>query len=379
MPEAPTAEAPTSVSPGGDAYREADAIQKTAAGGVEQTVAAMTLEQRAGQMIMIGFNGLVLDKPTRHLIKKCHVGGVILFRNNVHNLKQVSVLTRQVQEVARGETGIPALVATDQEGGRIVRLGPSAGMPVFDSNRKLARAGDISAVQQAAAVTGENLRAVGINMNLAPVLDVVTTPRRRGVIGDRSFGSDPQLATQWGGEYIRELQKQNVIATAKHFPGHGATAVDSHLSLPVVSLGDKELQSTHIAPFRAAVENGVGAIMPAHIVYEALDKKNPATLSRRVLQQMLRDEMGFEGLVISDSMSMGAISKGRKWEDTVVASVRSGVDILLIPGTPQKQQRAFRTLVKAAKSDPVIATRVEESARRILQTKQRFAIWEANS
>lgn len=340
--------------------------------GIEQRLRSMTLEQRAGQMLMVGFSGKALSQNTQRVMRDCHVGGVILFRPNISNVRQVRKLNANLQR-AVGKGGVPLLIATDQEGGRVVRL--RHGVPVFPANGKLARTGKIAAIQKAGTLTGRHLRALGINMNLAPVLDVVTTKDRRGIIGDRSFGSNPQVVARWGAEYIRALQKENVLATAKHFPGHGATTTDSHLSLPLVKLSKSELQRTHIAPFRFAVQNQVSAIMPAHIVYSSLDKNKPATLSRPVLQQLLRREIGFKGLVISDSMSMAAISKNRNWESTVVAAVRSGIDVLLLTNSPAHQRRAFRALVQSARREPQMEARITQSCRRVLQAKQRFHIW----
>lgn len=342
---------------------------------VEERLRAMTLEERAGQMLMIGFSGLALSKDSRRLLRECKVGGVILFKNNISRLGQLQKLNQDVQRTATKASGIPAFIATDQEGGRVARLKQNVGMPVFAANGKLARSGKISEIKAAARITGRRLRTAGINMNLAPVLDVVTTKNRRGIIGDRSFGSNPQIVARWGSEYIRALQNENIIATAKHFPGHGATTTDSHLSLPIVKLSPSELRRTHIAPFRVSIQNGVGAVMPAHIVYGSLDKKNPATLSRPILHDLLRRELGFKGLVISDSMSMAAISKNRNWERTVVQATRSGVDVLLLTNSPSHQRRAFRALVNAARRDPQIKARITQSCRRILQTKQRFGIW----
>lgn len=345
------------------------------ADAVELQLRRMSLEQRVGQMLMFGFSGHSLHPKTKKLLQDCRVGGVILFRGNIATGKQVRKLNGAVQSVVRQSAGLPALIATDQEGGRVVRLTPRAGVPIFAANGKLVRQGKIEKIKSAAQTTGRHLRAAGINMNLAPVLDVVTTPKRRGVIGDRSFSSHPHIAAQWGRVYIRTLQAQKVLATAKHFPGHGATTTDSHLNLPIVKLSKSALQRTHIAPFKAAIHDGVAAIMPAHIAYSAFDKDRPATLSHRVLHDLLRRDLKFEGIVISDSMNMAAVSKNRHWESTVVQAVRAGVDVLLIPASTERQRRAFRALVKAARHDKQMAARIEQSTRRILKTKRRFAIW----
>jgi beta-N-acetylhexosaminidase len=339
----------------------------------------LTHEQQVGQMFMVGVSGRRLTPAERRFLRDYHIGGVILMGQNVSDPAQVARLTADIQAAIQAGSGVPALIAIDQEGGRIARL--RRGFPRSASSHRLAATGDIARAARAGSETGRALRRIGVNMNLAPVMDVVGDPRH-GVIGDRSFGGDPRVVGRWGSEYIRALQNEGVIATAKHFPGHGATNEDTHLRFTVVRLPRETLLSQHVAPFEMAVGAHVGAIMPAHVAYTAWDAPNaapvPATLSPAIVRVLLRENLGFQGVVISDSMVMRAVAgpgSGALWRDTVRRAVAAGVNVLLIPDDVAKQRAALASLRAALKrNDPVLRAAVRDSAARVLALKARFRL-----
>ena len=278
--------------------------------GIGQWLKRMTLEEKVGQMMMVGFYGSDPTSDIRRLIEESHAGSVILFAysDNIQTPDQTARLNNGLQAIASGtRLGIPLIIATDQEGGVVARM--TEGATELPGNMALGAGRDPEGSYRAAQLTAKELRAVGIQMNLAPVLDVNVNPENP-VIGVRSYGESPRLVSKLGAAAIRGSQKNGVIATAKHFPGHGDTDVDSHLGLPVIDKSRAELEKTEFVPFRRAIREGIDAIMTAHIHIPALDDtpELPATLSKPILTGLLRKEMGFQGLIITDSMTMSGVA-----------------------------------------------------------------------
>jgi len=292
------------------------------------------------------------------------VGGVMLFRPNIENPAQVAALVTSLRKAS--PSGAPLVVSTDQEGGRVQRL--RAPLTVWPDMGSVAAAGDVQRTRAVGGALGGELAALGIGWNFAPVLDVHTNPQNP-VIGNRAFGSRVETVTDHALAFWRGLHDANVLACGKHFPGHGDTHTDSHLELPSVAHGDTRLRSIELAPFAAAVRAGIEALMTAHVVYPAWDASLPATLSRRISHDILRVELGFAGMVVSDDLGMAAVADHHAVETLVVESLLAGVDHFLVREPLERQARAFDALVAAAEGKADVRARVEESARRVARFK----------
>jgi beta-N-acetylhexosaminidase len=272
---------------------------------VDRSLAAMSDSQKVGQLIMAGYSGADGVEAAAELEGDLQVGGVIFFADNVLNPQHAAAVTQAFRSAAGS---IEPLIAIDHEGGEVIRMGP----PVthLPEAWTIGETGDPGLAREAGQVAGEELLAMGIGVDLAPVLDVNDEPRNP-VIGRRSFGPDPQLVAEMGLAFAGGLESAGVVATAKHFPGHGHTTVDSHYDLPVVDRTRRQLERVDLVPFEAAVKDGIEMVMTAHVVYPALDRREPATLSRPILTGILREQMGFEGVIVTDSLSMEAITEQR--------------------------------------------------------------------
>ncbi|MBH8592013.1 beta-N-acetylhexosaminidase [Paenactinomyces guangxiensis] len=346
----------------------------------ERLLKHMTLEEKVGQMVMGGFYGDVPSEDARRLIQEAHVGSIILFSytGNVKDPLQTAKLTNGLQKMAtETRLKLPLFIATDQEGGVVARL--TTGATQLPGNMALGATRDRKLVQKAYKITAQELRAIGIQMNLAPDLDVNVNPANP-VIGVRSFAEDPRLVAQMGTEAIRALQKNNVVATAKHFPGHGDTNVDSHLGLPVINKSKEELERVELVPFKQAVNSGIDAIMTAHINVPALDPTPdlPATLSKPILTGLLREKMGFNGLIITDSMTMAGVANSFGGiPQASVKAVEAGADIILLTPelTTDEQIEVYQEIVDAVRSGTLSEKRIDESVLRILKAKWKYDLY----
>lgn len=274
-------------------------------------------------MVMLGFEEAEATKPIIRLIKEKKIAGVILFKRNCETFSGVEKLCKTLHSTA----DYPLLIGIDEEGGRVTRLPhPFKSLP---SMREIAKSYTPEETAEIAYEQGEALIKLGINLNFAPVMDVDTNPQNP-IIGDRSFSSDPGVVSTYGCAYIAGLQSAGVAACAKHFPGHGDTDLDSHTALPIVRHSVERLNSAELPPFSAAIESNVASIMTAHIICEALDSEFPATMSEKIVRNVLREQLGFEGVVFTDDLLMSAVKDNYDWLDVVSRSVSAGCDILLI-------------------------------------------------
>ena len=291
----------------------------------------MTDLERIGQRLVTGFPGTVLTPELVQVVKEYKIGNIILFRENIASADQLRTLCADLQTLIRSETGHDAFIMIDQEGGAVTRL-PESCINVPGS-MALAATGDPETTYLAGKLTGEELRSLGVNFNLAPSVDVNCNPANP-IIGVRSYGDTPATVAKYAAGMIRGLQDGGVLCLAKHFPGHGDTSLDSHLTLPCVDKPRDELERMELAPFRAAIADGVPAIMTAHILFPALDDSGvPATMSRRIVTGLLRGEMSFTGLVTSDCMEMQAVQKFFGSVNGVLAAMNAGVDLVLLSHT----------------------------------------------
>ena len=330
-------------------------------------IAEMTIEEKVGQLIMVGFEGTQANEAIETHIRERFVGGVVLFSRNIQSPKQTAELTNELQRLA-GATAhqIPLFIGIDQEGGWVIRL--RDGATVLPGNMALGATDSTELAERAGEITAVELAAVGVNLNFAPVMDV-NNNLHNPVIGRRSFGESSELVSRLGVAYIQGLQRNGVLATAKHFPGHGDTTVDSHFDLPTVNHDLKRIHALELQPFRAAIDADVAAIMTAHIVYPALDADRPATISSTILTDLLRKELRFDGLIITDDMEMKAIDDRYQSGEAAVMAIEAGADIVMVLWTPVKQIEVFDALLSAVKSGRISQARLDQSVERILKSK----------
>ncbi len=313
---------------------------------------------------MVGFYGTTPSKEIRDLIKRHHIGGVILFSRNIKTPTQCAELTNELQDLS---ASVPLLIAVDQEGGRVARLPPP--WTQFPSARTVGQCDSVSMTYSCAEVMAKELLAVGLNMNFAPVLDVDTCPENP-VIGDRSFGGSPTLVAKHGLAVIAGLQDHKMIACGKHFPGHGDTSADSHKTLPRITHHVNRLTDLELKPFIHAVDNRVACLMTAHVLYTHLDKKRPATLSKNIISQLLRKTLHFEGVVVTDDLEMKGITDRFTVAEAAVKAVSAGSDLVLICHSADQQMLAFESLVHAVEKGTIKEERLNESLDRLLRLKE---------
>lgn len=323
------------------------------------------IRRLCGQLFSVGFEGTVVPRQLLDRITAGHVGAVMLFAPNVESPGQVAALVGSLR--AAVVEGLPLVVSVDQEGGRVQRLrSPLTEWPAMSA---VGRDSDLFRIERCGRCLGDELAALGIGWNLAPVLDVHTNPANP-VIGDRAFATAPAAVAKAAIAFWQGLRKAGLGGCGKHFPGHGDTHLDSHLDLPVVKHDEARLRAVELAPFAAAVAAGFDALMTAHVVYEAWDTGVPATLSRRILTGILRQELHFDGLLVSDDLQMKAVADRYTTSELIVESLLAGVDHFLIRGPLQRQLQAYEALVLAAETNPAVAARVNEAVARVAAFKQ---------
>ncbi|MBZ0283059.1 MAG: glycoside hydrolase family 3 protein [Anaerolineae bacterium] len=337
---------------------------------------SLTLEQRIAQMFIVNLYGAELTEAGRDFLTRYQPGGVVLLGENLGTPEFVTRLTNRYQQTITGAGGLPLFVGVDQEGGPISHL--SDGFTAFPTPTLMTASGDNDFVNQIGAAMGMELRAVGVNLNLAPVADLETNPRNP-IIVRRSFGSDPAMVSPILAAFIHGMQSTGVMATAKHFPGHGESDTDSHTGLPIIDLSRERLEAVELAPFRAAIAADVAAIMAAHIWYPALEPEpnTPASLSSRIITDLLRDEMGYDGLIMTDALDMDAIDTVYSYPDAAVKAVQAGVDLIIAAHISlESQAAAIQALIDAVENGTISEERINESARRILAAKERYGLLE---
>jgi beta-N-acetylhexosaminidase len=325
-----------------------------------------SLQEKIGQMFMIGVKGDALSRDEQLIIEEYGFGGFILFSHNCCEPAQILSLCRSLWA-----TGIeqPPFIAIDQEGGRVHRLPPS--FTHFPPAALIGRKKNLNLAYRVGKATAAELGLVGINLNFAPVLDVNSNPQNP-IIGDRAFAANPASVIEVSQKWIQGLRDGGIIPCGKHFPGHGDTDKNSHLDLPVVDKSLDELRLIELPPFVCACRNQIEALMTAHILYRSLDSKFPVTLSHSIITGLLRHQLGYDGVVFSDDMEMKAISNNYNIDEAVRLGVRAGIDVLLYCHELPRAMEAFDSLCCEAKSDPAVRRQVENSYRRITELKRRY-------
>ncbi len=336
-----------------------------------------TIPELTGQMLMTGFEGTTLNSETEDLIRNHHVGGLILFSRNYENPEQLHTLIRDLQGVAAStSTGLPLLMSVDQEGGRVARL-----TEPFTKYPPLCCVGN-SQSEDLAYRFGQALATelvdVGINMDYAPVLDVHTNPDNP-IIGDRAISSDPETVARLANSFIKGFRDKGMIPVGKHFPGHGDTHLDSHLDLPTVKRDAATLEAVELVPFRDTIAQGLEVIMTAHVIYTAWDAKNPATFSKTILQDILRQRLGFQGVILSDDLEMKAVENYFPFDAFPRMGIEAGLDMFMICNNVEKLRVLHNQLIEDVDNGIIPITPIQQSVERILHLKKSLAAPPVNS
>ena len=330
-----------------------------------------TLRHQIGQMIIAGFPSLQADDQARLLANEYQVGNFILFARNMKTARQTAELCAQLSQLAYDANGLAPFIAADQEGGLVARINEGAAM--FPGAMALAAAASAEDARQVGKNCGEMLRAMGVNVNFAPVLDVNIEPLNP-IIGNRSFGDQPQAVADLGCAVAEGLVESGVIATVKHYPGHGNVATDSHLALPPNNTDPELLAQTEFLPFQQAFDRGVPALMSCHIRFPKIDPELPATLSPAILTDLLRKKQGFKGLVFTDCMEMDAIRANWGTARGAVLAVAAGCDVLCISHHAEAVRDAIEAIEQAVESGELPRSRIQESYDRIVAAKQKMGL-----
>jgi beta-N-acetylhexosaminidase len=328
--------------------------------------------RKVGQRFMVGFDGLEASADVKRLIREYGVGHIIYFARNIATPEQVAGLSRELQECAR-DAGhdLPLVIGVDQEGGRVARMGPP--WTVWPPLRGLGRIGSEDLARRMGEALALECLACGINCDFVPTLDVDTNPDNP-IIGNRSFGADPDLVGRLGAAMIRGLQGKRVIGSGKHFPGHGDTDTDSHLELPVVDHPRSRLEEVEMRPFRKAIEAGVATIMMAHVLFPDLDPDLPASLSPAVVEGILRKELKYDGVVLTDDLEMKAVAANWKPAESAVLAMKAGCDVLPVCASHHAQVDAMEGAIRALESEELTWSSMDDSCARVRRMKERFLL-----
>ncbi len=325
------------------------------------------LRRQVGQLLFSGFNGHQIPVELRALAREFGLGGVILFARNIADPEQVAELAF---DASRLVPDLPVWVSVDQEGGRVARL--KAPFTEWPPMTTLGRSGDVALAERFARALAAELKAVGVTLDFAPVLDIHTNPKNP-VIGDRALAQTADEVARLGAAIVRTLQAEGMAACGKHFPGHGDTSTDSHLELPLVEHPPDRLRAVEFVPFRAAIDAGVATIMTAHVLVPSLDEQRPATLSSRVVGDILRRELKYEGVILSDDLEMKAIANEYAVPAAAVMALEAGCDgVLICSGDHETQSAALEAVIHAHEDERLRTSTIEDALRRQLRAKERF-------
>ncbi|NOZ85882.1 MAG: beta-N-acetylhexosaminidase [Deltaproteobacteria bacterium] len=318
-------------------------------------------------LVLGGFNGKQVSPEIKELLED-GLAGVILFSRNMEGPAQIAELLSRICEASPGHN---PLRAVDQEGGKVARLEPPA--TVWPAMRKLGSLNDPNLARKTAVAMARELLVLGFNWDLAPVLDVDSNPDNP-IIKDRSFSDDPKTVARIGTAFFKGLEEQGIGPCGKHFPGHGHTGLDSHKALPKVESPVEVLEARELVPFREAIENDIPALMTAHVVFEGLDPSVPATLSLKIMRDLLRDRLGFKGMLVSDALNMAAVSDFHEVEDLVIQGLEAGVDLFIACWDVQEAYRAQSALRKEAEKSAAFKKMLNKAKERVEGFKQRFRL-----
>ncbi|WP_139377147.1 beta-N-acetylhexosaminidase [Halobacillus hunanensis] len=335
---------------------------------IRKRVRSMTLDEKIGQMVIAGIDGTSLSGHTKKLINHQKIGGFILYQQNIQTTEQTRTLLNDMK-TENADNRLPLFLSVDQEGGSVDRM-PDEFVD-FPTNRAIGNVGNPQFSYKVGQLLGKELQAFGFNMDFAPVLDINSNPDNP-VIGDRSFSAKPGIVSRLGIQTMKGIQTHNVIPVVKHFPGHGDTSVDSHVGLPKLSDGLEHLRNFELVPFSKAIQKGADAVMIAHILFPKLDTDYPASMSKKIITGILRNELNFEGVVITDDMTMGAISKNYGVGKASVKSVNAGSNIILVAHQYNKVTKVIQALKTATQNGDIPKEKINNSVYKIIQLKRKY-------
>lgn len=331
---------------------------------IEKMLGEMTLEEKVGQLMMVGFRGTEKSSEITELIEQKHIGGVIYFDRNMKSPEQVAKLSNSLQQTADQSTlSLPLMVAVDQEGGNIIRMRER--VSPLPSQQDLGENASVEDMYKVAKLNGAELGSMGININFAPVLDLSKTD-------ERSLGKDPEKVYQYGKKAIQGLNDVSITGALKHFPGNGRSEIDPHVETSSVEANQLDLENSDIYPFKQIIsemDNQKFFVMVTHIKYPAYDKEKPASLSKVIIEDLLRGKLKYEGLVVTDDLEMGAVNKYFSYEDMGKQAILAGADLLLVCHEYSHELEVYNGLLKAAKTGEVPMDRINESVKRVLTYK----------
>lgn len=335
----------------------------------------INFEKKAGQFFIVGFKGQEVDQHIKKMIQKYHVGGIILFSRNIKEPSQVAKLTNDLQKLAK-KAGYnqPLLICLDQENGIVRRLVNK--VSIQPGAMAIAATHDPLNAKKVYAATARELKQLGINWDLAPDADVNSNPQNP-VIGVRSFGDNSEIVKKYVQASIKGLQDNKVLACAKHFPGHGNTSTDSHLQLPLIDETYENLKTRDLIPFIAAIESNIKSIMVAHILFKKVDDQFPASLSSKIMSDILRDKLGFKNIIVTDDLEMKAISEKFGVSKAAVLSLKNGADLMMIAHDYEVQEKSIKRVAHAIKDQVISKEKINQSAERITRIKDELS-WYCN-
>lgn len=337
---------------------------------VQKKIDSMNLDEKIGQLVIVGLDGYTTNNNITNLIKNHKVSGVILFSKNVENSNQLVSLINSIK-TNNSLNKTPLFISVDEEGGRVSRMPYE--LKKLPSNKIIGNMNDSDLSYNIGKTIGDELKIYGFNMDFAPVLDINSNPNNP-IIGDRSFGNNSNIVSKLGIKTMKGMSNNNIIPVVKHFPGHGDTSVDSHIGLPVVNKDIKALNSFELLPFKNAIKNNADAIMVAHILLSKIDTVNPASMSKVVITDILRKKLEFNGVVITDDMTMAAIIKYNDIGDAAIKSFNAGSDIILVCHEYNNELKVINSLKAAVQSKTISEKRLNESVYRILKLKEKYKI-----
>lgn len=328
---------------------------------------SMSLKEKAGQTVVCGLEGDTVDDDLRELVQEEYVGGVILFSKNIDSSQQLTKLSNDIRGLAR--KGFPLLLGMDEEGGQVSRL-PSD-VESMSSAYSIAQSQSTDHCFESGSIIGQQLKAFGISTGFSPDLDIWSNSDNT-VIADRAYGTTAEDVSKYAISAMKGLLSQNIIAVGKHFPGHGDTSTDSHYSLPVVTKTKSELEKFEFLPFKEAIKNNIPAIMVAHILCTEIDNKNPASLSKTLVTDILKGELGFDGVVFSDDLTMGAIEEEYSIEKAAVKALNAGCDMLLVCHGNDEAEAVIEKIIDAVKKGDLSQKRLDDAVLHILKMKSDY-------
>ena len=347
-----------------------DEIMREEKEPIDDKINSMTLDEKIGQMIITGFNGSEYNDDMDRLINEYKVGGVILFARNIEDSNQMIDLTRALQE---NNNNLPLFISIDEEGGRVSRLPDD--VEKFPSAFTIGLINNQQTAYENGKEIGYTLKRLGINLDYAPVLDIYSNENNT-VIGDRAFSKEESIVSTMGIATMKGIEDAGVIPVIKHFPGHGDTEVDSHYGLPIVYKTLEELRNFEFIPFVKAIKNGCDVIMVSHIILNEVDSSNPASLSKIVISDLLRKDLEFDKVVITDDMSMGAITSIMSIEEACIKSIEAGCDILLLGNAYEEIEQVINSIKLKLYNGEISEEQINKSVKRILELKKKYNMME---